>query len=277
MGRLTSGNHFDMIVGPAQDGGTPWPTTSHSALEGGKSMPQKSSSTLAPGQFSAYISGLSGRHLGRFKQVAAAAGLTLEDYVNRLDAGEKRCTKCKQWLPRFRFGADETRWDGLDSTCFECRRQISHDRYTPVPAEQRKPMGPPRHDPRDGDKIQARHLINLDVKSGKRPSPNDLPCSECGHKGDDRRHEYHHHMGYASQHHYDVVPVCTTCHSDVEERKQTRCKHGHEFTPENSIAKTNGSRQCRECTRKHDRGRRDAEFWREYRAKRKQTKDQNSN
>jgi hypothetical protein len=75
-------------------------------------------------------------------------------------------------------------------------------------------MGPPRHDPRDGDKIQARHLINQDIKHGKRPDPDDLHCAHCGHKGPDRRHEYHHHMGYVARHHYDVIPLCSKCHHE---------------------------------------------------------------
>jgi len=31
--------------------------------------------------------------------------------------------------------------------------------------------------------------------------------------------------------------------------KKTICKHGHMFTEENTYVKTNGARQCRECTR----------------------------
>lgn len=34
---------------------------------------------------------------------------------------------------------------------------------------------------------------------------------------------------------------------------QTRCKNGHEFTPENTKITTQGSRMCRECSRKYHR------------------------
>lgn len=52
-------------------------------------------------------------------------------------------------------------------------------------------------------------------------------------------------------------------------RMVTRCVHDHEYTPENTIIRKNGRRQCRECRRQHDRNRRDAAFWRQYRAERK--------
>jgi hypothetical protein len=31
--------------------------------------------------------------------------------------------------------------------------------------------------------------------------------------------------------------------------EKTHCKHGHEFTPENTYVKPNGTRDCRECKR----------------------------
>lgn len=131
--------------------------------------------------------------------------------------------------------------------------------------------GPAALPPRDGDKEQARQRINVEVRTGRRPHPNSLPCTDCGHvwfKGE-RRHEYDHHLGYAPEHHLDVEPVCTTCHHARDDAKaqQTHCAHGHEFTPENTIRKSNGCRQCRACKQAYDRGRRDAAWWREYRKK----------
>lgn len=67
--------------------------------------------------------------------------------------------------------------------------------------------------PRDGDRAQARQRINAEVKSGRRPHPNTLPCADCGHVWIEggRRHEYDHHLGYGAAHHGDVQAVCTTC------------------------------------------------------------------
>lgn len=136
-----------------------------------------------------------------------------------------------------------------------------------------KRSGPAPSPPRDGDKKQARQRINVEVRTGHRPHPNTLPCSECGHEWSDgeRRHEYHHHKGYSAEHHYDVIPLCTECHAcrDGSKANQTHCIRGHEFNPENTGLKTNGTRYCRECWRMHDRNRgRDAAYWRSYRAQR---------
>lgn len=122
--------------------------------------------------------------------------------------------------------------------------------------------GPLAKPPRDGDKLQARQRINVEVRTGRRPSPNSFPCADCGHFGDDRRHEYHHYRGYAAENHSDVMPLCTACHSRRDNPPATHCKHGHEFTEKNTIIKTNGMRQCRECRRSYDRRRkRPLGFW----------------
>lgn len=119
--------------------------------------------------------------------------------------------------------------------------------------------GPAPKPPRDDDREQARQRINVDVKAGRRPHPNTLPCAACGHvwREGERRHEYHHHLGYAAEHHADVQPLCTTCHAatDSTQKAKTHCLRGHEYTPQNTINKPNGCRQCRECCRIKDRRR----------------------
>lgn len=152
---------------------------------------------------------------------------------------------------------------------------------TKIEHKVRKPRSGPRaHPPRDGDKIQARQRINVEVRTGRRPHPNQIPCADCGHvwSEGERRHEYDHYLGYSSEHHYDVEAVCTKCHAQRDSAKasQTHCINGHEFDEKNTGRKSNGTRFCRECRRAFDRKRtattRDAAFWREYRRKRKQQK-----
>lgn len=96
--------------------------------------------------------------------------------------------------------------------------------------------GPAPHPARDGDRVQARQRINVEVRTGRRPHPNTLPCVDCGHvwKPGERRHEYDHHLGYAPEHHLDVEPVCTTCHAlrDSPKKRATHCLRGHEYTEE---------------------------------------------
>jgi hypothetical protein len=42
---------------------------------------------------------------------------------------------------------------------------------------------------------------------------------------------------------------------------RTHCIHGHEYTPENTVIKKRGTRECRACTRRYQR-----EYWRQHRA-----------
>jgi hypothetical protein len=135
--------------------------------------------------------------------------------------------------------------------------------------------GPAPRPARDGDKVQARRAVNVEVRTGRRPHPNSLPCVDCGHTHapNERRHEYDHHLGYAAEHHLHVEAVCTTCHAarDNARKAQTHCVNGHEFTTENTYVASNGTRHCRACRREYDRsGRmRDAAYWRAYREQRK--------
>lgn len=122
--------------------------------------------------------------------------------------------------------------------------------------------GPAPNPPRDGDKKQARRRINVEVREGRRPHPNELPCAICDHawsKGE-RRHEYDHYLGYGPENHYTVRALCTTCHAKAHNWK-THCAHGHEYTPENTVIDGRG-RKCLACRRERDRTRvRPAGYW----------------
>lgn len=128
----------------------------------------------------------------------------------------KRCAHCQAWKPLSAFARDRTRPDGLTYWCSECRNERSRLRH--VSRATGKPMGPPPNAPRDGDRRQARQRVNVEVRTGRRPHPNALPCTDCGHVWvpGERRHEYDHHLGYDGVHHLDVEPVCTTCHHERE-------------------------------------------------------------
>lgn len=162
--------------------------------------------------FRVYVSQLSGRRLGAFKAAAAKLGITLDDYIGRVEAGQKCCLDCRTWKPRGDFGVDTSRWDATAAKCKSCVSVRWRDLHEFVPAEDLKKPGPPQSPLRDDEAERARGLINRDVAMDRRPSPNDLFCAKCGHKGGDRRHEYHHHMGYSAEHIYDVVALCSRCH-----------------------------------------------------------------
>jgi hypothetical protein len=155
---------------------------------------------------------LMGTRFGILKVAAKKCGLPLSEYQSLIAAGLKRCTFCTEWKSTCQFGVDATRWDGWSAGCTDCRRGRGQESHDPIGRMFRLPSGPARIARRLGDKKQAKSRINHDVSLGLRPNPNDLYCAKCGHIGSDRRHEYHHIMGYAEEHHYDVLPLCSACH-----------------------------------------------------------------
>lgn len=135
---------------------------------------------------------------------------------SKIEWTEKWCTACKAKHPVTAFGKDRSRGSGLSASCLASRKTGRprgwHGKPNVNPVTGRP--GPAPKPPRDGDREQARQRINVEVRTGRRPRPNSLPCADCGHvwtRGE-RRHEYDHHKGYAPEHHYDVEAVCTNCH-----------------------------------------------------------------
>lgn len=127
----------------------------------------------------------------------------------------------------------------------------------------------------EADKLRARALVNLRVRTGKMPHPNTLLCVDCGHAWSvgERRHEYDHPRGYTAFGKLDVEAVCTRCHHrrDDPRASKTHCIRGHEFTVENTGRKANGTRFCRACRTAHDRARpaRGSAYWVRVNAKRR--------
>lgn len=144
------------------------------------------------------------------KVSAAKAGLSVTEYIDLISKGMKKCTLCKRWKTIEEFHNDKSRHDGKACGCKECQRMMWRKRSM---------TGNKRIPRRDGDKRQASKRINSDVENGIRPNPNDLHCVMCGHKGNDKRHEYHHVCGYEKEHHYDVMPFCSTCHGREHRKK----------------------------------------------------------
>lgn len=193
-------------------------------FSGGNVMSEHFILPLRAGQFSKFILSQKGRQLGAFKRGAKLAGISFQEYIFRLDSGLKRCIRCREWISLDKFCEDNTRWDGWAAKCADCNNRLNRDRYIPIPFHAVKIPGPTRQPSRDDDKIQARSRVNKDVVCGLRPDPNALHCVLCGHKGTDRRHEYHHYMGYAAQHHFEVFPLCSKCHHDQPDSAKGRKK-----------------------------------------------------
>lgn len=155
---------------------------------------------------------MAGNRNGAMKTAARRAGVSLDEYRERIGKGQKRCTRCKTWHERAAFGADVSRPDGLSSTCLFGRKDHYQVSYAPVVRVRQQ--GRQYVPGRSGDRIQARARANRAVTIGTLPHPNDVPCVDCGHVWEigERRHEYDHHLGYAAEHHLSVQSVCTTCH-----------------------------------------------------------------
>lgn len=123
--------------------------------------------------------------------------------------------------------------------------------------------GPKPAAPRDGDKVQARQRVNVEVRSGRRAHPNSFACIDCGHVWchGGHRHEYDHHLGYGTEQHGAVEPVCSPCHAarglargeiKVEKlrsaakvrsaMRKTHCAKGHPMS-----YGSDGGWRCHEC------------------------------
>lgn len=57
---------------------------------------------------------------GAIKCAAKKAGIAIEEYMQRIEAGLKKCTVCKQWKTSCFFTKDRSRFDGLKSKCRNC-------------------------------------------------------------------------------------------------------------------------------------------------------------
>jgi uncharacterized protein YlaI len=148
---------------------------------------------------------------GAIKIAAKKIGIPVDEYNNNISNGLKWCSMCKSWVNIDYFSNNSKKLDGKAINCKSCQKKYYKRYYIP---KNRVQQGPLPHPERDGDIRQARARINVLVKTGKIPKPNDLPCKHCGHifKKGEKRHEYHHHNGYSSGSHLDVIPLCTDCH-----------------------------------------------------------------
>lgn len=67
---------------------------------------------------------------------ARRCGLSLEEYRTNIEAGLKRCWRCRVWKPIDQFCADRSRGDGRSARCMACRRKPKQLRLIrPTPAE----------------------------------------------------------------------------------------------------------------------------------------------
>ena len=70
--------------------------------------------------------------LGAQRMWARRQGLSLEEYLCKINSGLKRCMKCKEWKPITVFPKDKSRKDGSHTRCKICQaRPLPHKTTTP--------------------------------------------------------------------------------------------------------------------------------------------------
>lgn len=57
---------------------------------------------------------------GALKIAAQKANISVEEYLQLIAKGMKKCTKCKQWQPFSNFHKDNSRFDKLKAKCISC-------------------------------------------------------------------------------------------------------------------------------------------------------------
>ncbi len=133
----------------------------------------------------------------------------------------KRCLKCKKYkqLSEFYISCKS----GLQSYCKSCCK-ISSANYQKTEkgirtnklyaqTAERKAVKK-RFRTRNQNQIKAQNAVNHAIQACKMSRPDSLICHHCP----TRAKEYHHHLGYAPEHWYDVIPVCLKCHQ-IHKRK----------------------------------------------------------
>lgn len=72
-----------------------------------------------------------GSLVGVLKIAAKRIGIPFEEYLSRIESGQKWCNRCRTWKNRGEFGPDRTRNDGRSAACIACR----YVRTTPGPTK----------------------------------------------------------------------------------------------------------------------------------------------
>ena len=107
---------------------------------------------------------------GALKVAATRAGLGVNEYIDRLNAGLLHCWRCQDWHDAEEFGKDSSRVSGRAASCRRSKNDAARQRYERRERERGRALVAPR----DDDRHQARRRVNYLVDLGILPGPNDL-------------------------------------------------------------------------------------------------------
>lgn len=140
----------------------------------------------------------------------------------------KICGHCQQSKPVFEFGKNKSTKDGRSSYCKSCKASSDKSYQKTEKGKATKDAAHRRHrasgkrgmylkryyrDVLAGSaEMRARSTINNHVSRGAMSRARELACDNCQKPAE----SYHHHKGYAPEHHLDVIPLCRDCHAKAD-------------------------------------------------------------
>jgi hypothetical protein len=136
----------------------------------------------------------------------------------------KYCLHCKQIKPATEFYKNRGNRDSLYSYCKVCQcaavkayRQTENGKETKRRGARKYRQSKKgrqcdrRYRLNHPEKAKARDAVTHAIRDGRLASAKTLQCHYCGKQAQ----QYHHYLGYAPEHWFDVIPVCKQCHREV--------------------------------------------------------------
>ena len=168
----------------------------------------------------------------------------------------KKCTKCKNILPKTEYYKHNNMPDGLQAWCKSCKLDAARTwRKTDKGKRLNREYGKKYRATEQGKKVvkrihakalkkyrctekgrainrkmyrksyqkssdrySAKSAVHYAVRKGKLPHANQFICTRCNST---EANLYHHPRGYKNGHKLDVVPLCFQCHQKVHNMKET--------------------------------------------------------
>jgi hypothetical protein len=132
----------------------------------------------------------------------------------------KRCPRCKQVKFTSEFHKCRREKDGCQCYCKICESEIKNRKSYRESSlrykNSEKGKAAEKKYSRKSSKTnqrKARSAVNMAVFYGKLSSARSYHCRYCWNQAE----QYHHHLGYATEHWFDVEPICIKCHNFIHQ------------------------------------------------------------